>query len=119
METGVTTGYALNMVEERGTLFVGVGEEVYEGMVVGESSRGDELDVNPCRAKKLSNVRSTGAEEKVSLSPPRKMTVESIIAYMDEDEVLEVTPKSIRLRKKILDSGARARYKKSKSKLMS
>ncbi len=114
METGTTTGYALNMVEERGTLFVGAGEEVYEGMVVGESSRGGELDVNPCRAKKLSNVRSTGAEEKVSLSPPRKMTVESIISYMDEDEVLEVTPKSIRLRKKILDSGARARYNKGR-----
>ena len=114
METGITTGYALNMVEERGTLFVGVGEEVYEGMVVGESARGGELDINPCRQKKLSNVRSTGAEEKVSLSPPKKMTVESIISYMDEDEVIEVTPLSIRLRKKILDSGARARYNKSR-----
>ena len=70
--------------------------------------------MNPCKAKKLTNIRSTGAEEKVNLSPPRKMTVEEIIAYMDEDEVLEVTPKSIRLRKKILESGARARYNKAR-----
>ena len=114
MEDGKTTGYALTAVEERGFLFVGVNEEVYEGMVIGQSARGDELDVNPCKAKKLTNIRSTGAEEKVNLSPPRKMTVEEIIAYMDEDEVLEVTPKSIRLRKKILESGARARYNKAR-----
>ena len=115
-EAGKTTGYALNMVEERGTLFVGVGEEVYEGMVIGESSRGGEVEVNPCRAKKLSNVRSTGAEEKVSLSPPRRHTVEALISYMDEDEVLEVTPASVRLRKRILDNGARARANKHKKK---
>ena len=113
-ETGKTTGYALNMCEERGTLFVGVGEEVYAGMVVGESNRGGEVELNPCRLKKLSNVRSTGAEEKVSLSPPKKLSVEALIAYMDEDEVLEVTPLNVRLRKKILDSGVRARAAKSR-----
>ena len=113
METGKTTGYALTMVEERGSLFVGVGEEVYEGMVIGESSRSGELDVNPCRAKKLSNVRTTGAEEKVVLSPPKKMTVEEVIAYMDEDEVLEVTPRSIRLRKRVLNCDVRARLTRS------
>jgi GTP-binding protein len=113
METGKTTGYALTMVEERGSLFVGVGEDVYEGMVIGESSRSGELDVNPCRAKKLSNVRTTGAEEKVVLSPPKKMTVEEVIAYMDEDEVLEVTPKAIRLRKRQLDTDIRARMARS------
>ena len=101
------------MVEERGHLFVGVGEEVYEGMVVGENAKTGDLDVNPCRMKKLSNMRTTGAEEKVSLSPPRRLTVEETIAYMDEDEVLEVTPKHIRLRKRILDSGARLRYNKA------
>jgi GTP-binding protein len=113
METGKTTGYALSMVEERGHLFVGVGEDVYEGMVLGESAKIGELDVNPCRAKKLTNMRTTGAEEKVNLTPPRKMTVEEMIAYMDEDEVLEVTPKSVRLRKRILEAGARMRYNKS------
>jgi len=113
METGKTTGYALTAVEERGHLFVGINEEVYEGMVVGECARSGEMDVNPCKAKKLINMRSTGAEEKVSLSPPRRMTVEEVISYMDEDEVLEVTPKNIRLRKRIMESGARARYNKS------
>ena len=113
METGRTTGYALTAVEERGHLFVGVNEEVYEGMVIGECARSGEMDVNPCKAKKLTNIRSTGAEEKVSLSPPKRMTVEEVISYMDEDEVLEVTPKHIRLRKRIMESGARARYNKS------
>jgi GTP-binding protein len=115
METGKTRGYALDMVEERanGGLFLGVGEDVYEGMVIGETAKPGDLDVNPCREKKLSNVRSTGAEEKVSLSTPRRMTVEEIISYMDEDEVLEVTPKNIRLRKRILDSGERGRWNKA------
>ena len=114
METGKTTGYALTMVEERGSLFVGVGEDVYEGMVVGECSRSGELDVNPVRQKKLTNIRTTGAEEKVNLSPPRKMNTEEMISYMDEDEVIEVTPTAVRLRKKILAGGPRARYNKSK-----
>ena len=113
METGKTRGYALDMVEERGALFVGVGEEVYEGMVIGETAKPGDLDVNPCREKRLTNMRSTGAEEKVSLATPRRMTVEELIAYMDEDEVLEVTPKHVRLRKRILDSGERARWNKS------
>lgn len=113
MDSGKSTGYALMPLEERGQLFISVGEEVYEGMVIGENAKTGDMDVNPCKAKKLTNMRSTGAEEKVMLSPPRKMTVEEIIAYMDEDEVLEVTPKNIRLRKRILDSGARLRHVKS------
>ena len=117
METGKTTGYALTMVEERGSLFVGVGEDVYEGMVLGECARSGELDVNPCRAKKLNNIRTTGAEEKVNLTPPRKMNTEEMISYMDEDEVIEVTPTAVRLRKKILSAGPRARANKSKKAL--
>jgi len=113
MEEGKTTGYSLMMVEERGMLFVGVNEEVYEGMVVGENAKAGDLDVNPCRAKKLSNMRTTGAEEKVNLIPPRRLSVEEVISYMNADEVLEVTPKSIRLRKRILESGARARFNKA------
>lgn len=111
-ETGKSNGYALTAIEERGFLFIGVGEDIYEGMVIGESAKGDNLDVNPCKSKKLSNVRSTGAEEKVSLTPPKRMTIEEVIAYMDEDEVLEVTPKSLRLRKRILDTAERQRYNK-------
>ena len=113
MEAGKTTGYSLMTVEERGQLFVGVGEEVYEGMVVGENSKQGDLDVNPCRAKKLSNMRTTGAEEKVNLTPPRRLSVEEVISYMNADEVLEVTPKNVRLRKRILDSGARLRFNKA------
>lgn len=113
MESGKTTGYALQMVEERGQLFIGVGEMVYEGMVVGSNSKQGDLDLNPCRMKKLTNMRTTGAEEKVNLTPPRRLTVEEVISYMDEDEVLEVTPKNIRLRKRILDSGERIRYAKA------
>mgnify|MGYP005990213595 CR=1 FL=1 len=113
MEQGKTTGYSLMDVEQRGQLFVGVGEEVYEGMVVGECAKQGDLDVNPCKAKKLTNMRTTGAEEKVNLTPPRRLTVEEVISYMNHDEVLEVTPKNIRLRKRILESGARARFNKA------
>eukprot|EP00605_Chrysophyceae_sp_TOSAG23-4_P002299 GSChrysophyteH1.ASY1.ANO1.2545.1 assembled CDS len=117
MDTGKTTGYALNMVEERGTLFVEPGEDVYTGMIVGECARSAELDVNPCRMKKLTNMRTTGAEEKVTLTPPRKMNTEEMISYMDEDEVLEITPEAVRLRKKILDPGQRHRANKAKKVL--
>jgi GTP-binding protein len=113
MESGKSTGYALMSVEERGKLFVSTGEEVYEGMVIGENAKTGDLDVNPCKLKRLTNMRSTGAEEKVSLSPPIRMTVEEMIAYMDQDEVIEVTPKNVRLRKRILDSNVRARFNKS------
>ena len=115
MDTGKTTGYSLMAVQERGQLFVGVGEDVYEGMILGENSKTGEIDVNPVKAKRLTNMRTTGAEEKVMLTPAKRMTVEEFISYMDEDEVLEVTPKNVRLRKRILDSGARARYNKSVS----
>lgn len=114
METGKTTGYSLMTVGERGQLFVGVQEDVYIGMVIGENAKSGDLDVNPSRGKKLTNMRTTGAEEKVTLSPAKRMTVEEIISYMDDDEVIEVTPKNIRLRKRILDPGARARWNKSK-----
>lgn len=113
MESGTSTGYALTSVNERGSLFVGVGEDIYEGMVVGESNTDRENDVNPCRMKKLTNMRSTGADEKVNVSPPKRMSVEEMIAYMNDDEVIEVTPNHVRLRKRILESKARARFNKS------
>jgi GTP-binding protein len=114
METGKTTGYALDMVQERGVLYISVGEEVYEGMIIGENAKtGGDIEVNPCRMKRLTNMRSTGSEEKVNLSPPKRMTVEEVMAYLDDDEVIEVTPKNIRLRKRILDTGERVRFNKS------
>ena len=111
--SGKTTAYALNMTEERGQLFVGVGEQVYEGMVLGEAAKQSEIEVNTTKTKKLTNVRASGTDEGIRLTPPKKMTVEEIIAYMDEDEVIEVTPEKVRLRKRILNGGERAKYLKA------
>ncbi|KAG5176697.1 MBipA, mitochondrial GTPase [Tribonema minus] len=114
MERGKATAYALFSVQDRGTLFVEVGDEVYGGMVIGECARAGDLEVNPCRAKKVSNVRSVSADEKLTVAPPRRLSVEELIAYMGEDEMLEVTPKSVRLRKAALDPAARAKISKAK-----
>jgi predicted membrane GTPase involved in stress response len=96
-----------------------INASLFTGMVIGENAKPADLDVNPCKAKKLSNVRSTGAEEKVSLTPAVRRTVEEYISYMDEDEVLEVTPKNIRLRKRILESGERLRAARKESNRVS
>ncbi|WP_068878520.1 MULTISPECIES: translational GTPase TypA [unclassified Phenylobacterium] len=104
---GETAAYALWNLEERGTMFVGAGEKTYQGMIIGENSRSDDLDVNPMKAKQLTNVRASGKDEAVRLTPPRKLTLEQAIAYIEEDELVEVTPKSIRLRKKVLNPSFR------------
>jgi GTP-binding protein len=104
---GETAAYALWNLEERGTMFVGGGEKTYQGMIIGENSRGDDLDVNPMKAKQLTNVRASGKDEAVRLTPPRRPTLEQAIAYIEEDELVEVTPKSIRLRKKVLNPSFR------------
>ncbi|MEO6091558.1 MAG: translational GTPase TypA [Novosphingobium sp.] len=105
--TGEAVGYALNMLEERGTLFVSPQEKVYEGMLIGENAKPDDLEVNPMKSKQLTNFRSTGKDDAIRLTPPRVMTLEQAIAYIDDDEMVEVTPKSIRLRKAILDPNER------------
>ncbi len=104
---GETAAYALWNLEDRGTMFVGSGEKTYQGMIIGENSRGDDLDVNPMKAKQLTNVRASGKDEAVRLTPPRRPTLEQAIAYIEEDELVEVTPKSIRLRKKVLNPSFR------------
>jgi GTP-binding protein len=109
MEGGVSTSYALNNVQERGRLFLGPQEEVYEGMIVGENSRPDDLTVNPCKTKHLTNMRSQGEGKGVQLAPPLKMSLERALEYIASDEYVEATPKNLRLRKKILDSTARKR----------
>ena len=109
MEGGISTAYSLDTIQERGRLFIGPQEEIYEGMVIGENARPDDMPVNPCRAKKLTNMRSQGDGKGISLPPPLKMTLERSIEYIAPDEYVEVTPKSLRLRKKILDAGARKR----------
>jgi GTP-binding protein len=106
---GETAAYALWNLEERGVMFVGAGEKTYQGMIIGENSRWDDLDVNPMKAKQLTNVRASGKDEAVRLTPPRRMTLEQAIAYIEEDELVEVTPKAIRLRKQVLNPSFRKR----------
>jgi len=106
---GETAAYALWNLEDRGTMFVGAGEKTYQGMIIGENARADDLDVNPMKAKQLTNVRASGKDEAVRLTPPRRLTLEQAIAYIEEDELVEVTPKSIRLRKQVLNPSFRKR----------
>jgi GTP-binding protein len=109
MEGGISTAYSLDTIQERGRLFIGPQEEIYEGMIIGENARPDDMPVNPCRAKKLTNMRSQGDGKGISLAPPLKMTLERSLEYIAPDEYVEVTPKSLRLRKKVLDATARKR----------
>ena len=108
-ETGQTASYALNTLQLHGTMFVGPGEEVYAGQIVGENCRGNDLVTNPCKEKHQTNMRSSTADMSVILTPPVRMTLEQSIEYINEDEFVEVTPHSIRMRKKILDHGKRRR----------
>ena len=109
---GPTTGYSLLSLQERGQLFVGPGVEVYEGMIVGENARADDMDVNPTKEKKLTNIRSSTAESFEKLIPPRPMSLEQALEFIAEDECVEVTPKTVRLRKVVLDQTERGRAAK-------
>ena len=111
---GETVAYALWYLEERGPLFLGAGVKVYEGMLIGEHSRGNDLEVNPLKGKQLTNIRTTSKDEAVRLTPPRRMSLEQAIAYIDDDELVEVTPKNIRLRKRLLDPNERKRASRQK-----
>ena len=113
--TGVAVEYALWGLEERGFLIIPHGVRIYEGMIIGQHSRDNDLDVNALKAKQLTNIRTTSKDEAVKLTPPRIPTLEQAIAYIEEDELMEVTPKNIRLRKKFLDPNLRKRMEKSKS----
>ena len=104
---GTTTAYALDGLQDRGTLFVADGTEVYEGMIVGEHSRDNDLDVNCVREKKLTNMRASGSDDAVRLVPFKVLTLEQSIEFVADDELVEVTPKSIRMRKKILQANRR------------
>ena len=113
MEGGVSTAYSLDTIQIRGRLFIGPQEEIYEGMIIGENARPDDMPVNPCRAKKLTNMRSQGDGKGISLAPPLKMTLERALEYIAPDEYVEATPKTLRLRKKILDANQRKRALKT------
>lgn len=113
METGATTGYALDTLQARGTLFVSPGASIYEGLIIGENNRKDDLDVNPTKKKKLTNMRASGSDDSVKLAPPKVMLLEESMEWIKDDELIEVTPKSIRLRKRFLKSIERKRNKPS------
>jgi len=115
-ELGKATLYALSSIADRGILFIEPGEVVYPGMVIGENSKSGDLEVNAVRAKQLTNIRTVNKDEKMHLPPPKRLTVEELIGYMSEDEIIEVTPKSIRLRKAELDAGVRERAARAKKK---
>ena len=112
---GEAVHYALWYLQERGTLFVAPGEKVYEGMILGEHSRGSDLDVNPIKEKKLTNIRAAGKDDAMLLIPPRRMSLEQAIAYIEDDELVEVTPAAIRLRKRHLDPHARKRAERTQA----
>jgi GTP-binding protein len=115
MANGTTTAYALNTIQERGVLFIGPGVDVYEGMVIGQNSRDNDLEVNPTKGKKLSNVRAAGSDEQIILAPPVEMSLEAALEYIGPDELVEITPKSLRLRKRYLTKNERERAAKQKS----
>jgi GTP-binding protein len=111
---GEAVAYALGPLEERGVLFVSPGEALYEGMIIGENAKPEDLEVNPMKSKQLTNFRSTGKDDAIRLTPPRIMTLEQAIAYIDDDEMVEVTPKNIRIRKAILDPHERKKASRKK-----
>ena len=112
MEHGETTAYSLDALQPRGTLFIGAGVEVYGGMIIGQHAKDNDLEVNPSKGKKLTNVRASGTDDAIKLIPPRLMTLEQALEFIDDDELVEVTPLSIRLRKKELDPTKRKRASK-------
>jgi GTP-binding protein len=107
LEQGVAVAYALWNLEERGVMFIGPGEKVYPGMIIGEHSRPTDLDVNPLKSKQLTNIRAAGKDDNVLLTPPTRLSLEQALAYIAEDELVEVTPQSIRLRKRQLHANER------------
>ncbi len=115
-EQGETTGYGIFSLQDRGVMFIGPGEPVYEGMIVGENTREMDMDINPCKAKHVSNMRTSSSDEAIRLVPPRILSLEQALEYINEDEMVEVTPQNIRLRKTILDKTIRGRASKNARK---
>jgi GTP-binding protein len=113
-ETGISSAYGLNIAQERGALFIGPQVDVYQGMVVGENARDEDLDVNVCKAKHLTNMRASGSDEAIVLTPPREMTLEFALEYLGPDELVEVTPTHLRIRKRLLDPEERRKARKTR-----
>ena len=108
-EAGESVTYGLFAAQERGTLFIGPGQKVYSGMVIGQNGKAEDIELNVCKTKHLTNTRSSSADEALKLTPPKILSLEQAIEFIDTDELLEVTPKSLRIRKRILDARDRKR----------
>jgi GTP-binding protein len=119
MVRGVAVGFALDNLQQRGTMFVQPGDEIYQGMIVGENARGDDMVVNPCKEKKLTNMRASGSDKNILLKPPRQLSLEIALEYIESDELVEITPSKIRLRKKLLSEEGRKRAERSGGKKVS
>lgn len=119
MLRGQANGFALDNLQQRGVMFVAPGDEVYEGMVIGENARGDDMEVNPCKEKKLTNMRASGSDKNIMLKPPRVLTLEIALEYIESDELVEITPSKIRLRKRQLTSEGRKRADRTSAKKVS
>jgi GTP-binding protein len=117
-EAGTSTTYALRSAEERGVLFIGPGVDVYEGMVVGENARSEDIAVNVCKKKHLTNMRAARGDMEIRLSPPRQMSLDEAIEYLADDELLEVTPENFRIRKRILNTEERGKQQKKAKELL-
>ncbi|MCA1686229.1 MAG: translational GTPase TypA, partial [Planctomycetia bacterium] len=117
MARGPAVAFALDSLQQRGTMFVQPGDDVYEGMIVAENARGDDMDVNPCKEKKLTNMRASGSDKNVLLKPPRILTLEIALEYIESDELVEITPSKIRIRKKELTEEGRKKAGRSKNKV--
>jgi len=115
-EQGETTGYGIFSLQDRGTMFISPGQQVYEGMIVGENARDIDMDINPCKKKNVTNMRTSASDEAIRLTPPRILSLEQALEYINDDELVEVTPENIRLRKAILDRTARGRAAKNARK---
>ena len=113
-ESGKSVAYALWNIQERGPLFIPSGVAVYPGMIIGANAKPGDIEVNPIKGKKLTNMRAAGKDEAVALIPPIQMSLEAALAYIEEDELVEVTPKTIRLRKKLLDSNDRRKFERGR-----
>ena len=112
-ESGETVAYGLFNAQDRGTLFVGPGEKVYAGMVIGQNGKTEDIELNVCRTKHLTNTRSSSADDALKLTPPKVLSLEEALEFIDTDELLEITPENLRIRKKILDPTLRFRAKKN------
>ena len=117
MENGKTTGHSLFNLQDRGSMFVGAGEDLYTGMIVGTNKKDNDLVVNLCKEKKLTNMRTSGHDDHITLTPPVIMSLEQILGFLNEDELAEITPKSIRLRKKVLNENDRKRYGRTRNSI--